>query len=258
MKRVITLLAVALFGAATLFSFAGQALASDVDVTVGQASIDMNLFYNGAAIPVTGQVPEGSQVVVRFTGKPDPNGVTMKQKGRAMGLLWMNMNTLHFSNMPPVSLIATSAPLSGLGAAGEKLGLAGITESIAIEPASADRKMLLPELLKLKKSEGLYREDEGAVTLEAPKDGRQAFRATINVPSRLFPGDYSIEVFAVKDGQLAGQNVAPITARLVGVPAFMANLAFNHGLWYGIFASVVAIIAGLLVGVIFRGKGGAH
>jgi len=258
MKRVISLSAVALLMAVALFSLAGKAQAADVDVTVGQTTIDMNLFYNGVSIPVTGQVPEGSQVVARFTGKPDPAGVTMKQKGRAMGLLWMNMNTLHFSNMPPVSLVASSAPLSGLGEAGEKLGLAGLTESIAIEPASADRKMLLPELLKLKKSEGLYREDEGAVKLETPKDGRQAFSATIRVPSRLFPGEYSVEVFAIKNGEIAGQGVAPITARLVGVPAFMANLAFNHGLWYGIFASVIAIIAGLLVGIIFRGKGGAH
>ena len=118
MKRILALLAVALFGAAALLGAAGRAQASGVDVTMGQTSIDMNLFYNGASIPVAGQVPEGSEVVVRFMGKPDADGVTMKQKGRAMGLLWMNMHTLHFSNMPPVSLIASSAPLAGLGEAG--------------------------------------------------------------------------------------------------------------------------------------------
>ena len=248
MKRILILLLVA------LFATAGAACASDVEVTVAQPAIDMNLFYNGASIPVTGTVPEGSRVVVRFIGKF--GDMTMKQKGRAMGLLWMNMNTLHFSNMPAVALIGASAPLGKLGPAGEKLGLAGVLESIAIEPASSDRNMLLPELLKLKKSEGLYREEEGAVELSVPQNGRQAFRVQLKVPSRLFPGDYSVEVFAVKDGAVAAKGAVPIAARLTGVPALIANLAFNHGAWYGVLASVIAILAGLIVGRIFQSKGG--
>lgn len=214
----------------------------------------MNLFYNGASIPVTGSVPEGSLVVVRFIGKIGE--VTMKQKGKAMGLLWMNMNTLHFFHVPAICLVELSAPLAGSGQAGEKLGLAGVADSVVIEPASADRAMLLPELLKLKKSEGLYREDADAVKLDGAKDGRQAFSAQVSVPSRLSPGEYSVEVFAVKDGAVIAQEVKPITARLVGSPAFIAKLAFDHGVWYGVLASVIAIFAGLIVGRIFQSKGG--
>ncbi|MCL1980758.1 MAG: TIGR02186 family protein [Proteobacteria bacterium] len=250
MKRILLFL----LGLAFLANAAGIQ-AADVDFTVGQSTVDMDLFYNGASIPVTGAVPEGALVVVRFIGKIGE--VSMKQKGKAMGLLWMNMNTLHFSHMPAICLVEASAPLAGTGQVGEKLGLAGVTDSIVIEPASADRQMLLPEILKLKKSEGLYREDGGAVKLESAKDGRQAFSASVRLPSRLTPGEYSIEVFAVKDGEIVGQSVKPIAARLVGVPAFIANLAFNHGLWYGILASLISMLAGLAVGLIFGSKG-AH
>jgi len=241
------------FGAALLANTA-LARAADVQFSVDRAAIGMGLLYSGTSIAVTGTVPEGSQVVVRFIGKIGE--MEMKQKGRAMGLLWMNMNTLRFSNMPAVCLVGTSAPLAALGQAGEKLGLAGVADSIAIEPASADRKVLLPELLKLKKNERLYREDDGAVQLSPARDGLQAFSAKISVPSRLFPGDYSVEVFAVKDGAVIAQGVKPVTASLVGIPAFIANLAFNHGTWYGVLASVIAILAGLIVGRIFQSKGG--
>jgi len=250
MKRILILLV------AAFLVVGAEAQAADIKVSVGQETIGMNLFYNGASIPVTGSVPEGAQVMVRFIGKIGEQ--TMKLKGKVMGLLWMNKETLHFSNMPAVCLIESSAPLSALGQAGEKLGLSGVAESIVIEPASADRHMLLSELLKLKKSEGLYYENENAVKLEAAKDGSQAFSARLDVPSRLFPGDYSVEVFAIKDGVASAAGVAHIRAQLVGVPQFMANLAFNHSLLYGIFAAGIAIVAGLLVGVIFRGKGGAH
>jgi len=241
---------------AALLVVASEAKAADIELTVGRTTIDMNLFYNGASVPVTGSVPEGSQVLVRFIGHVGEQA--MKLKGKAMGLLWMNKDTLHFSNMPAVCLVESSAPLADLGQAGARLGLAGVAESVVIEPASADRHMLLPELLKLKESEKLYREDAGAVRLEAAKNGRQAFSASIGVPSRLSHGDYSVEVFAIKDGQIVAQEVKHITAQLVGVPAFMAKLAFEHSLWYGIFAAAIAILAGFAVGMIFRGKGGAH
>ena len=250
MKRILMIAMVALLAAA------GKGNAAGLDFTLGQATIDMDLFYNGTSVAVDGWAPEGSQVVVRFIGQIGE--ATMKRKGKVMGLLWMNKDTLHFSNMPAVCLVESSAPLTELGRSGEKLGLAEVAESIAIEPASADRTMLLPELLKLKKSEGLYREDAGVVRLADAKDGRRAFSAQIRVPSRLRAGDYSVEVFAVRNGAVVAQGAKPIAARLAGAPAFVADLAFNHGLWYGILASVIAILAGLAVGQIFKGKGGAH
>ena len=249
MKRILLILL-----GLVLVANAAKAQAADIDFAVGQSTVNMDLFYNGASISVTGSVPEGTMAVVRFTGKADE--VIMKQKGKAMGLLWMNMNTLHFSNMPAICLVESSAALTGQ--AEEKLGLDSVVNAIAIKPESADRHMLLPELLKLKKSEGLYREDAAAVKLESAKDGRQAFSASVRVPSRLSPGEYSIEVFAVKNGEIIAQGVKPINARLTGVPAFIHNLAFDHGLWYGVLASVISMLAGLAVGLIFRSKGGAH
>jgi hypothetical protein len=38
----------------------------------------------------------------------------------------------------------------------------------------------------------------------------------------------------------------------------MSSMAFNHGTLYGIVAVMVAILAGLLTGVVFKGGKGAH
>ena len=229
--------------------------ASDLECTVSPGIIDIGATYNGTSLAIDGRVPEGSQVVVRLVGQAQ--NVALKQKGKVFGLLWMNRNTLHFGNVPSVCLIDASAPLQSLGAAGGSLGLDGLAGKITIDPADADRSMLLPEFLRLKSQEGLYRENAGGVKLGQAKDGRQPFSVRLPVPSRLSPGSYTVEVYAVKDGAVEAQVSQAVEARLTGAPAFLADLAFNHAAWYGVLASVIAILGGLGIGLVFQSKG-AH
>ncbi|EKO39819.1 MAG: putative transmembrane protein [Solidesulfovibrio magneticus str. Maddingley MBC34] len=229
--------------------------ASGLEFSVAPGAIDIGSTYNGTSLAIDGRVPEGSQVVARVVGAPQ--NLALKQKGKVFGLLWMNMNTLHFSGVPSVCLIDASAPLQTLGAAGAGLGLTGLTDKIGIEPSNADRSVLLPEFLRLKGHEGLYRETAGGVTLGQVQDGRQAFSLRLPIPSRLSPGSYAVEVYAVKDGAVVAQASRTVEARLTGAPAFLANLAFNHAAWYGVLASVIAILGGLAIGLVFQSKG-AH
>jgi len=229
--------------------------ASDLESSVAPGVIDIDATYNGTSLAIEGRVPEGSQVVLRVVGATQ--NVALKQKGKAFSLLWMNMNTLHFANVPSVCLIDASAPLQTLGAAGGSLGLDGLAGKIAIDPSDADRSMLLPEFLRLKSQEGLYQENAGGVKLGQAKDGMQAFSARIKIPSRLSPGSYTVETYAVKDGAIKAQASQVVEARLTSAPAFLADLAFNHAAWYGVLASVIAILGGLGIGLVFQSKG-AH
>lgn len=231
------------------------AWAADLDFAVAPQTIDIHAFYNGTTLHVTGAVPEGCQVLARFIGAP--KDVVLKQKGKVFGLLWMNRDTLHFGNVPNVCLIATSAPEKALGQAEADLGLAGLAKSFSIEPATADQDMLRAEFLLLKNQEGLYRQRVDAVKLGQPSGGATPFTADVAVPSRLSPGGYVVEIYAVKDGRIAAQSSRAVEARLSGAPAFLADLAFNHGALYGVLASVIAILGGLGIGLVFQSKG-AH
>jgi len=42
----------------------------------------------------------------------------------------------------------------------------------------------------------------------------------------------------------------------VGFPAWLAALAYEHGLAYGVLAVVIAIVTGFAMGFIFKGGGG--
>jgi hypothetical protein len=47
-----------------------------------------------------------------------------------------------------------------------------------------------------------------------------------------------------------------LTVAMVGFPAFLASLAFQHGAAYGVLAVVIAIVTGFAMGFLFKGGGG--
>ncbi len=58
---------------------------------------------------------------------------------------------------------------------------------------------------------------------------------------------------------MVAQTKLPLEVKMVGFPGLLARFAFNNGALYGLFAVVVAIVSGLIIGVVFSGsKGGSH
>jgi uncharacterized membrane protein YraQ (UPF0718 family) len=45
---------------------------------------------------------------------------------------------------------------------------------------------------------------------------------------------------------------------MVGLPALLATLAYEHGALYGVIAVIIAILTGFAMGYIFKKGGGGH
>lgn len=225
---------------------------------VSNKLIDIGTFYNGTTLNVSGRIPDGSEAVLKFTGKPSE--LHMKEKGKAMGLLWMNLNALTFKNVPGVFLVNSSEGFSKATDNTDtlkKIGLSSLNEVIKVEAEKTDKTFAIKELIKLKQQEGLYKETSGNISYVPGTEGQKNFKAEIQIPSRLVPGEYTLEVLAIKNGQTISQSSQPVSASLSGFPKLMSNLAFGHSLLYGVLATVIAILSGLAIGMVFQSKG-AH
>ncbi|SFM68971.1 TIGR02186 family protein [Thermodesulforhabdus norvegica] len=233
------------------FLFGGSVQALE-NFTVTPEIINIDAFYHGTYIAVSGYVPEDANVAVRFIGSPQE--FHLKRKGKIFGLLWMNMDTVTFKGAPGTVIVyASSAELA------ERLGLKSLRDKITIETESeVDRSLLFNEFLKLKKSEGLYSENVGTISFGGASGGNRQFFARVHLPSRLAPGHYKLQVYVLSEGKVGQVLERPIEVRLTGFPAILAALAFNHSALYGILATVIAVFAGLLMGFLFGGKGGSH
>ena len=225
-------------------------------VVTEPASIRMGTQYDGIDLKITGNVPAGSDVVVRFTGAPAK--LHLRRKGKVFGLLWMNVGKVTVDNVPKVCLVDSSAPYTQLAPAAESYRLEGLRDDMKIEEGADSADLdIVHELLLLKESEGLYSENAGGVVLGPDEGGSRTFSATLPVPSALSPSDYVVQVMALRDGAVIGTASTPIHAELVGFPAWLSHMAFDNALLYGILATVIAILSGLAIGMIFQSKG-AH
>jgi len=251
MRRMLTVILLAALLVPAAFARAEEA----VEFTANPSELAINALFDGTTINLTGKVPAGTQVIARFIGVPET--IHMKWKEKAMGLLWMNRQNVNFEDAPSVCLTAASQGVTE--AARKKYGVEGILDRIKVESAEIEAQPALKEFLLFKERSKLYLDDAGQATLDPEQDGFQTFHADLRLPSRITPGQYTIEVFALRDGEVAATSVSHMNAAFVGAPAMMASMAFNHGALYGILAVIAAIIGGLVIGRIFQGSGdGAH
>lgn len=210
--------------------------------------------FDGIDLHVDGSVPASSDVVVRLTGHPAE--LHLREKGKVLGLLWMNVGNITVKNMPSVYLIGVSRPFDELGPAVAPYRLQGLAEHLEFEKDPGTPDIDIPnELLLLKKSTGLYNEENGGVRLGPDGGNTRTFSALLELPSSLPPGEYQVEAFAVKDGAVIGEYSSAIRAELVGFPKSLSEIAFKRSMLYGVMATVIAIVSGLLIGWIFQSKG---
>ncbi|MBU2550060.1 MAG: TIGR02186 family protein [Proteobacteria bacterium] len=235
---------------------------TEVTVTVQPDRIQMGATYNGERITVTGQIPADTDALVRVMGKEEK--YNLKQKGRALGVLWMNLGSVEVSNVPSIFLLylpesnqseSTSGPemWSAL-----KVGLAGVREQADIVGQHVDKDILFKEFVKLKEESGQYAVVANGVHYSRNDGKMRWFSSTMALPATLPQGTYRVEIFAIRKGDIAASAARQIKAMEVGMPAWISALAFNHGALYGVLSVMMALIAGLLTGLLFRGEKGAH
>ena len=234
----------------------------DIRAHLTPEAIDIGTFFNGTEVYVSGDVSQDAEVVVRLSGMR--HDVALKKKGKVLGLLWMNLDSITIHNVPNLYLVYISKDFESTirtePATWEELGFgfAALKKEVEISPAEADSESIFSEFVELKKSEGLYALEPGKVVYGEGESGAKSFEAILQIPPRLVPGKYLVETFAVKNGSVESRTTAELQVEQVGFPAFITRLAFKHGALYGLLATIIAIAAGLLIGVIFKGEKGAH
>ncbi len=232
--------------------------AEEVIATLDPTEVHISAFYNGTTVAVAGVIPADTEAVIRIIGQRE--NVHAKEKGKVGGVLWMNIKDITYENVPGTFILLTSEKLKDMvDSPDSTIGFAAVKNEVTILPESEDKDFLYGEFVKLKKKQHLFLEDTSGITYGTDPEGNRTITAHLPIPPMMKPGSYDIEVMAVRDGKVVGQENLKLRVREIGLPKKLSELAFQHSLLYGIMAVVIAVLAGLLMGVIFKGKGGgAH
>jgi len=252
------LLAVAALG---LIVLPGRAFAT-LTAKANHDHITIDSFYHGSSVSVRGVCDSDAELIIKITS---PEGhMALKEKGKAGGLLWMNVAELRFGNTPNLYLINGSKKIEDLVAVEEAdkyvLGYSALKRHITMEPISdpAERVTWSDEFIKYKENQNLYLEGNGKITFSAKKDGSTSYYLLFDWPYQAAPGDYLVDVYAIKDCKVVETAQSKINVEQVGTVKYLATMAKENGGMYGALSIVVAIFCGFGVGMIFRKGGGAH
>jgi len=240
----------------------GNDSSNAIHLSLQPEHILMGAGYNGKQISISGTIPSEAEALVRVTGKAEHS--KLKQKGRALGFLWMNLGSVEISNVPSIFLLYLPGSFHEAKEGDQQnwqnlgIGLQSIRQRASIIAQNGNHDQLFDEYVKLKKKSGLYDIAENSVHYGPENGGKKSFNAKPTLPAALPQGIYQIEVFAIKDDKVEASAVHNLDAREIGEPAWISSLAYKHGILYGILSVLAAVIVGLLTGFLFKGEKGAH
>jgi hypothetical protein len=220
--------------------------------------VEIGLTFTGATIAVRAEVPAGYEAALRLLGHAERQ--ELKKLGKKAHVLWMKVGDISLDAVPLVYQVLTSAPLGEMASpaalAQWTLGYDLLIPETALSPD------LRGEFVRLKEHDGLFAMHEGGLAMAgAPDDssavaGRAARRlqGTFRLPARVQAGDYVVDLIGFREHEATHLGRAVLRLEHVGAVKQLQQFALGHGLAYGIAASLIAIAAGLLTGLLLRPK----
>jgi hypothetical protein len=244
---LIVLCCIELVAAAAGFARADASTA----LVVSPAVLNVGTFFPGGEVSIEGEIPASEDVLVEIIGSRVNSLFDLK--GR-MGPFWMTREKVDLENAPTLYfLLLPSGPDWVQKAAALNLGIDNLKRQFGISRSEAAPEDIFRMFLKLKRSENLYGEEPGAVSYSAGGNGRRRFTATCRLPSSIAAGNYTVKATPIANGAAGAALSGVLTVREVGFVKMVDELASKRRLIYGVTAVLIALLAGALMGLIFKG-----
>jgi uncharacterized protein (TIGR02186 family) len=265
MKRIVTL---CMAGCLVCFWVASAPAITPEDqqkviTSASKNVVEIGLSYSGDKIFFFGVNPvPGSDVVIKLTAEKE-EAVKLSVKGK-VGPLWMTVKQYEVTGAPFIYKIHTNKSLDQIiskkTAQELELGYDAVRHKMKMhlirgEAAPEDEAIVWQGLLKIKERATLYNIVEDPKRLEIAEG--KLFKHYFRFPPAATEGRYQVESFCFDKGELVGYGKDIIEIKKIGLESWLTQTSQNSPVFFGIMAVVIALGAGLLVGVIF-GKGGHH
>ncbi len=240
---------------------AGGADAERLIVSVSNHRVTVTSSYVGEELVLFGSVEQNNahqplrdsyDLVVTVSG-PRADMVT-RRKERKFGI-WVNADYRQFLNVPAYLAVSSNRTLDLIASPDvrrrQQLGLDNVLLTQRVGTDYADVVASDPfrqAFVRLRMERGLYRQVTSAVTFLTPT----LFRTGIPLPAEVPIGVYNVDIKLFVDGSLTAQTQTAFEVVKVGFEQFIASTARHHGLIYGLFTAMMAVMTGWMASIVFR------
>jgi uncharacterized protein (TIGR02186 family) len=244
-----------------LLSLAIPALAERLVASLSRHQVLITSSFTGTEIVLFGTVERDALTVTRRTGYDivvtvfgPRQALVTRRKGRILGV-WANVDSREFVDPPSYLAVLATKRLDAIASPDmlrrQQAGLDYVslpqrmgTTNIELAPDDPFRVAFI----RLKKEQGLYREEPTGVTFLTPT----LFRAGIPLPATAPIGSYEVDVKLFADGAVIARTNSAFEIIKVGFEQFVAEAARDYGFFYGLATAMMALLTGWLASVVFR------
>ncbi len=221
-----------------------------LEVGVDTNLIAIDLQFSGSDLVLFGSASENTIPVIVIRG---PIGdVSVWRKKRTAGL-WVNHDNQTFTDVPlfyRISYPGEKTPFilkSILRRHQIGLDHLMVTQENG-QTVSLGDGLFSQGLRRQMTAQALYNETASAMR----SLGSNLFRADFHIPANAVPGIYLIEAFLVRDGLIVSAQSTPLFVKKTGFGWQVYYYAHSNPILYGIFAVLLAMIFGVLIGKVFK------
>jgi len=235
-----------------LLMMAAPVRAEDLVSGISQDIIQITSNYTGTDIVVFGAIedagnPRGRNIVVVVRG-PD-EAMTVRRRDRVAGV-WVNRDAARFEGLPVYYYLASTAPLPSIAPrealARYGIGLQQLHPSVV--GSHHDPEPFRQAAIRWHNRAGLYAESPGSIDFLS----ETLFRTRVPVPAAVSRGQYNVEVYLFRDGQVISAQSTPLFVDATGLERRLFNLAHNAPFFYGLACVLMAMLLGWISSVLFR------
>lgn len=237
----------------------GEARAEWLVTTISRHQVMVTSNFTGTSIVLFGTVEPDTAASRRRIGNYDlvatvtgpRENVITRRKERVLGI-WTNMAGLTFNNVPSYLAVMSNRPIEQIVNA-ETLRRSPLTlYQLVLPPENPgdeqEAEAFRANFIRLKTEHRLYLQRPNGVTLLSPT----VFRAEIPLPAQTAIGNYDVDIRVFAEGILVARATSAFEVIKVGFEQFIANVARDYGLFYGLATAMMAIFTGWFASVVFR------
>ena len=233
-------------------AWVGAARAEGLISGISQDIIQITSSYTGTQIVVFGAIErpqnaQGRNIVVVVRGPDEP--MTVRRRDRIAGV-WVNSDAARFEGLPAYYYLASTAPVARI-APREALMRYGIGLQ-ALTPSAVgshhDPEPFRQAAIRYHARKGLYAESPGSIDFLS----ETLFRTRVPVPAGVARGQYNVEVYLFRDGEVVSAQSTPLFVDATGLERRLFNMAHDAPLSYGLACVFLSILLGWISSVLFR------
>ena len=239
------------------FLITSNAIAERLVAQLSKEEVAITANFDGSEIFIYGAIKHENsnkttdplEVVITVSGPAEKLHVRKKSKH---AMIWLNTETIEIDSAPSFYAVASTGALKEVINNTEnlkyKISIREVIRSIG-NPATIQNPTNFTEgLIRIRSENKLYQDLDNSISLT----DETLFATTINLPSNLVEGEYTIRFLLARGGKVIDQLSTTIPVNKVGLERWIFDLSRQQPLIYGLLSLFIAIFAGWLASAVFR------